>query len=85
VSHVRNKRKIYELDSLKGQIRNLKSPTFDGEKMKGDDVETWWVGIKKYFHFHMYSFNLEARISIDHWNGKHSMWWDQLNKLNHID
>jgi hypothetical protein len=49
VSHVRNQIRRYELDSLQGELRKLKPPSFDGEREREDDVEAWLLGIKKYF------------------------------------
>jgi hypothetical protein len=85
VSHVRHQRKRYELDSLQGEIRKLKTPTFDGENKRGNDVETWLLGIKKYFQLHSYSSNLEAKVAIYHLHGKASMWWNQWKQVKHID
>jgi hypothetical protein len=41
-----------------------------------DDVEDWFLGMKKYFQLYNYSSNLEARISTYHLHGKDAMWWD---------
>jgi hypothetical protein len=49
VSPIRHQRRIYELDSLQGELRKLKPPIFDGENKRGDDVEMWFLGIRKYF------------------------------------
>jgi hypothetical protein len=35
---------------LKGEINNIKLPTFDDEYKKEEDVETWLLGMNKYFH-----------------------------------
>jgi hypothetical protein len=58
------------LDNLQGELRKLKPPNFDGENKKGEEVEAWLLGIRKYFQLHNYSSNLEARISIYHLQGK---------------
>jgi hypothetical protein len=34
VSHVRHQRRRHELDSLQGELRKLKPPSFDGEREK---------------------------------------------------
>jgi hypothetical protein len=49
VSHVRPQRRRHELDSLQGELRKIKKPSFDGEIEREDDVESWLCGIKKYF------------------------------------
>jgi hypothetical protein len=70
---------------LQGELRRLKPPTFDGEHRKGEEVEAWLLGMRKYFQLHNYSSNMEAKISIYHLQGKASMWWDQLKQVKHID
>jgi hypothetical protein len=67
------------MDSLKGEMRNLKRPSFDGEREREEDVESWFLGLGRYFQLHNYSSNLEARISTYHLHGKYAMWWDQMN------
>jgi hypothetical protein len=61
------------VDSLKGEMRKLNPPSFDGEKKREDDVEAWFLGLKRYFQFHNYSSNLEAMISTYHLHGKDAM------------
>jgi hypothetical protein len=43
VSHVRHQRRRHELDSLQGELRKLKPPSFDGEREREDDVEAWFL------------------------------------------
>jgi hypothetical protein len=52
VTHVRHQIRRHELDSLQGQLRNLKPPSFDGERGREDDVEAWFLGLKRYFQLH---------------------------------
>jgi hypothetical protein len=70
VSHVRHQRRRHELDSLQGELRKLKPPSFDGEREREDDVEAWFLGLRRYFQLHNYSSNLEAKISTYHLHGK---------------
>jgi seryl-tRNA synthetase len=49
VSLVRHQRRRHELDSLQGEMKKLKPPSFDGEREREDDAEAWLLGIKKYF------------------------------------
>jgi hypothetical protein len=44
-----HQRRRYELESLQGELRNLKPPYFDGEKEREYDDESWLLGIMKYF------------------------------------
>jgi hypothetical protein len=39
VSLVRNQRRIYDLDSLQGELRKINPSSFDGEREMEDDVE----------------------------------------------
>jgi hypothetical protein len=34
---------------LKGELRKLKTPSFDGEREREDDVEAWFLGLRRYF------------------------------------
>jgi hypothetical protein len=36
-------------EELKAEMNKIKPPTFDGEHKKEEDVETWLLGMKKYF------------------------------------
>jgi hypothetical protein len=71
-------------DELKGEINKIKPPTFDGEHKKEEDVETWLLGMKKYFQLQNYSAYAEGRIAMYQLKGKASMWWDQLVQVQHI-
>jgi hypothetical protein len=73
-----------EVDELKGEMNKIKPPTFDGEHKKDEDVETWLLGMRKYFQLHNYSSHAEGRITIYQMKGKASMWWDQLVQVQHI-
>jgi hypothetical protein len=85
VSHVRHQRRKLGLDSLQGELRKIKPPSFDGEREREDDVEAWLLGLISYFQLHKYSSNLEARISTYHSHGKATMLWDQLKQVEHIN
>jgi hypothetical protein len=82
-SPTRNHRRS-EVDELKGEMNKIKPPTFDGEHQKDEDVETWLLGMRKYFQLHNYSSHAEGRITIYQMKGKASMWWDQLVQVQHI-
>jgi hypothetical protein len=73
------------LDSLQGEMRKIKPSSFDGEREREDDVDTWLLGIMKYFQLHNYSYNLEAQIATYHFHGKYAMWWDQLKQFELIN
>jgi hypothetical protein len=81
VSHVRQQRRKQEVDSLQGDLRKLKPPSFDGEREREDDVEAWLLGLQRYFQLHNYSSNLEARIATYHLHEKVAMWLDQMKQV----
>jgi hypothetical protein len=45
VSPVRHQRRKQKIDSLQGELRKLKPPSFDGEREREDDVEAWLPGL----------------------------------------
>jgi hypothetical protein len=57
ISHVKHQRRRHGPDSLQGELRKIKPPSFDGENKKGEDVEAWLLGMRKYFQLHNYSPN----------------------------
>jgi hypothetical protein len=65
-------------------MNKIKPLTFDGEHRKDEDVETWLLGMRKYFQLYNDSSHDEGRITIDQLKGKASMWWDQLVQVQHI-
>jgi hypothetical protein len=82
---IRHQRRTHELESLQGEIRKLKTPSFDGEREMEYDIEAWFLAIKKYFQLHNYSSNLEAMISTYHLHGNVVMWWDHLKQVENIN
>jgi hypothetical protein len=56
------------VDELKGEMKNIKPPKFDGEHQKEEDVETWFLGMRKYFQLQNYSSHAEGRIGMYHLN-----------------
>jgi hypothetical protein len=49
VSHVKHQRRKQERDSFQGELRKLKPPSFNGEREREDDVEAWFLGLRRYF------------------------------------
>jgi hypothetical protein len=49
ISPIRNHKRRFGVDELQGEMKNIKPPTFDGEHNKDEDVETWLLGMRKYF------------------------------------
>ena len=40
------------------EFKKVKSPTFDGDMKKPQDVEAWFLGMRKLFRLHDYSENI---------------------------
>jgi hypothetical protein len=59
VSLIRHQRRKQEVDSFQGEMRKLNPPSFEGERERKDDVESWFLWLRRYFQFHNYSSNLE--------------------------
>ena len=85
MSLVRHQRRKQEIDSLKGEMRKLKPPSFDGEREREYDVEAWLLGPHRYFQLHNYSLKLEAMISTYHLHEKAAMWCEQLKQVEHVN
>ena len=66
---------------MHGEFRKIKPPTFDGENKRAEDVESWLLGMRRYFQLYQYSPNIEARIAIYHLKGKIFIWWDELAQV----
>jgi len=49
---IRKKRRRREMDSLQGELRKVKPSSFNGEREREDDVEAWFLGLKRYFQLH---------------------------------
>jgi hypothetical protein len=78
------KHKRSGMDEMKVEMNKIKPPTFDGEHKKEEDVETWLLGMRKYFQLQNYSSHAEGRIAMYQLKGKASMWLDHLVKVQHI-
>ena len=78
------KHKGFGVDELRGEMNKIKPPTFDGEHKKDENVETWLLGMRRYFQLHNYYSHAKGRIAIYQLKGKASMWWDQLVQVQHI-
>ena len=63
---------------MKGELKKLKPPTFDGENRKGEEDEYWFLSMRKYFQLDDYPSNVVTIIVAYNIQGKASMWWDQL-------
>ena len=63
-STVRKHERRSGVDELQGEMKKIKPPTFDGDHKKDEHVETWVLGMRKYFQLHNYSSHAKGIISI---------------------
>ena len=72
------KRKFKPYEEISREFKKIKPPTFNGETEKGEEVESWLSGMKKYFQIYNYSNQLKARMAIYNLTGKADIWWKDL-------
>jgi len=75
------KKNRYSQISPTEEFKNAKSPTFDGEIIKEEQVEAWLLGLRKYFWVHNYLENTKENITNFNFNGGASMWWEDLKEI----
>ena len=71
-----SRRRKYQKDELQGELKKVKPPMFKGDNEKGEDVEAWLLGIRKYFRIYNYSSKMEANIAVHQLQGQASIWWE---------
>lgn len=59
-------------------------PTFNGEIKKSQDVEAWFLSMRKLFRLHDYSENKKGRIALFSLKGKADIWWEYVNNIKDI-
>ena len=59
-SHRKQKKQKTSKSHKFEEFKKAKPPSFDGEIKKGEEVEAWLLGLKKYFRVHDFSENLKA-------------------------
>ena len=57
---------------------------FNGEVEKGEKVEAWLSGMKKYFHIYNYSDRLKAWMAIYNLTGKDDIWWQDIKRVKNV-
>ena len=57
---------------------------FNGEIEKGEEVETWLFGMKKYFQIYNYSDELKLKMAIYNLTGREDIWWQDIKKVNAV-
>ena len=66
----KNKNKYRQYKEIYGEFKKIKPPMFNGEIEKGEEVEAWLFGMKKYFQIYNYSDELKAKMAIYNLTGK---------------
>ena len=69
-SDITRKRKYNPYEEILGEFKKIKPPMFNGEVGKGEEVEAWLSGMKKYFQIYNYPDRLKARMDIYNLTGK---------------
>jgi hypothetical protein len=49
MSSIKHQRRKQEVDSLQGEMGNLKPPSFGGKREREDDAKEWFLGLNIYF------------------------------------
>ena len=83
-NHHTRKRRYKPYEEICGEFKRIKPPTFNGETEKGEEVEFWLSGMKKYFQIYNYSNQLKARMAIYNVSGKADIWWQDLKRVKGI-
>lgn len=63
---------------IQGEFRKEKPPTFNETNVVGSEVESWILGMERYFKIHEYIENEKDRISILNLSGRALNWWEHL-------
>lgn len=66
------------------EFKKEKPPTFDRDVKKLEDSEAWILGMKKFFEFHEYIYNMKAIIAIFSLRGKEDIWWEDVKRVRDI-
>jgi len=80
-----SRRRKYRKDELQGELKKVKPPRFRGDNEKGEYVEAWLLGMRKYFHIYNYSSKMEANIVIRQLQGQASIWWEQPARVRRLE
>ena len=80
-NHHTRKRKYKPYEEIYGEFKKNMPPTFNGETEKGEEAESWFSEMKKYFHIYNYSNQVKARMAIYNLTGKDDIWWQELKRV----
>ena len=54
---------------------------FNGEVEKGEEIEAWLSGMKKYFRIYNYSDRLKSWMAIYNLTGNDDIWWQDIKRV----
>ena len=57
---------------------------FNGEVEKGEEVEAWLLGMKKYFHIYNYSDRLKSWMDIYNLTKKDDIQWQDIKRVKNL-
>ena len=83
-SHENQRRRHYQNHS-QDEFEKKRPPTFNGEIKNGQEVESWLLGIRKYFQVQDYFGNMKARVAIFNLTGRASIWWEHFRQVKNIN
>lgn len=70
--HRHSKRGEYHIHK---ELNKARTPKFNGEIKKSEDVEAWFLGIEKLFRIDDYSKNMKLMVGTYSLKGKEKIWW----------
>ena len=70
--------KFNPYEEISREFKKIKPSTFNGETNKGEEVESWLSGMKKYFQIYNYSNRVKGRMVVYNLTGKEDIWWQDL-------
>ena len=80
-SSYRNERKRHYQNHSCDEFKKARPHIFNGEIKNGQEVESWILGMRKYFQVQDYSGNMKARVAIFNLTGRASIWWEHFRKV----
>ena len=69
------KRKYKPYEEILGELKKIKTPMFNGEVGKGEEVKALLSGMKKYFQIYNYADKLKSWMAIHNLTRKDNIWW----------
>ena len=81
----RNKKKRSCQNHAHEEFKKERPLKLNGEINNGQEVESWLLGMRKYFQVQDYSGNMKARVAIFNLTKRESIWWEHFRKVKNIN